>query len=215
MDLRHLKTYQDVYFLFHPIQRQGRKKSCKIVRIYSFRHFLPFYRVIIETGWVIPDAGNEITTTFINCSVLIANPILKWLGHSDFSTTANIYAHLDFQSKISSAEAMLTGLGMSWRITSSLLNNEKILTKPILSGFLLYGGELGIRTLGGFTLTAFRVLSVEHHFEENKGRTEKLREDKNTNNSSIFRLFSVKNRGVSRVRMNHANLLKNGHFGEI
>ena len=80
---------------------------------------------------------------------------------------------------------------------------------------LLYGGELGIRTLGGFTLTAFRVLSVEHHFEENKGRTEKLREDKNTNNSSIFRLFSVKNRGVSIVRMNHANLLKNGHFGEI
>ena len=98
---------------------------------------------------------------------------------------------------------------------SSIPNNEKILTKPILSGFLLYGGELGIRTLGGFTLTAFRVLSVEHHFEENKGRTEKLREDKNTNNSSIFRLFSVKNRGVSRVRMNHANLLKNGHFGEI
>ena len=78
-----------------------------------------------------------------------------------------------------------------------------------------YGGELGIRTLGGLTLTAFRVLSVEHPFEENKGRTEKLREDKNTNNSSIFRLFSVKNRGVSRVRMNHANLLKNGHFGEI
>ena len=78
-----------------------------------------------------------------------------------------------------------------------------------------YGGELGIRTLGGLTLTAFRVLSVEHHFEENKGRTEKLREDKKTNNSSIFRLFSVKNRGVSRVRMNHANLLKNGHFGEI
>lgn len=31
--------------------------------------------------------------------------------------------------------------------------------------------------------TGLRVLSVEHHFEENKGRTEKLREDKNTNNS--------------------------------
>ena len=38
--------------------------------------------------------------------------IQEWLGHSDFSTTANIYAHLDFQSKISSAEAMLTGLDM-------------------------------------------------------------------------------------------------------
>ena len=50
-------------------------------------------------------------------SLLLANnvPMKKnqeWLGHSDFSTTANIYAHLDFQSKISSAEAMLTGLDM-------------------------------------------------------------------------------------------------------
>lgn len=35
------------------------------------------------------------------------------MGHSDFSTTANIYAHLDYQSKVSSAEAMLAGLGLS------------------------------------------------------------------------------------------------------
>lgn len=51
-------------------------------------------------------------------SLLLANnvpmkKIQEWLGHSDFSTTANIYAHLDYQSKISSAEAMLTGLGVS------------------------------------------------------------------------------------------------------
>ena len=51
-------------------------------------------------------------------SLLLANnvpmkKIQEWLGHSDFSTTANIYAHLDYQSKISSAEAMLTRLGMS------------------------------------------------------------------------------------------------------
>ena len=50
-------------------------------------------------------------------SVLLANgvpmkQIQEWLGHSDFSTTANIYAHLDFQSKVSSAEAMLAGLGL-------------------------------------------------------------------------------------------------------
>ena len=38
--------------------------------------------------------------------------IQEWLGHSDFSTTANIYAHLDFNSKISSAQAMITGLKM-------------------------------------------------------------------------------------------------------
>lgn len=51
-------------------------------------------------------------------SLLLANnvpmkKIQEWLGHSDFSTTANIYAHLDYQSKKSSAEAMLTGLGVS------------------------------------------------------------------------------------------------------
>lgn len=50
-------------------------------------------------------------------SLLLANnvpmkKIQEWLGHSEFSITANIYAHLDYQSKISSAEAMLTGLDM-------------------------------------------------------------------------------------------------------
>ena len=38
--------------------------------------------------------------------------IQEWLGHSNFSTTANVYAHLDYQSKITSAEAILTGLKM-------------------------------------------------------------------------------------------------------
>lgn len=51
-------------------------------------------------------------------SMLLANgvamkQIQEWLGHSDFSTTANIYAHLDFNSKISSAQAMMAGLGMT------------------------------------------------------------------------------------------------------
>ena len=32
--------------------------------------------------------------------------VQKWLGHSDIGTTANIYAHLDFQSKVESAEKM-------------------------------------------------------------------------------------------------------------
>ena len=51
-------------------------------------------------------------------SLLLANGvslkhIQEWLGHSDFSTTANIYAHLDYQSKITSAEAILDGLKMT------------------------------------------------------------------------------------------------------
>ena len=49
-------------------------------------------------------------------SLLLANgvpmkQIQEWLGHSDFSTTANIYAHLDYASKLSSAQAMLERLG--------------------------------------------------------------------------------------------------------
>ena len=51
-------------------------------------------------------------------SLLLANDvsmkqIQEWLGHSDFSTTANIYAHLDYSSKLSSADALLGGLGLS------------------------------------------------------------------------------------------------------
>ena len=49
-------------------------------------------------------------------SLMLANgvpmkQIQDWLGHSDFSTTANIYAHLDYSTKLSSADAMLSGLG--------------------------------------------------------------------------------------------------------
>ena len=49
-------------------------------------------------------------------SFLLANgvpmkQIQEWLGHSDFSTTANIYAQLDYASKLSSAQAMMERLG--------------------------------------------------------------------------------------------------------
>ena len=36
--------------------------------------------------------------------------IQEWLGHSDFSTTANVYAHLECNSKRLSAVAMTNGL---------------------------------------------------------------------------------------------------------
>ena len=47
-----------------------------------------------------------------NCASLpLANDvpmkqIQEWLGHGDISTTANIYSHLDYRSKISSANIM-------------------------------------------------------------------------------------------------------------
>lgn len=44
-------------------------------------------------------------------TLLLANgvsmkEVQEWLGHSDYSTTANIYAHLEYSSKLSSANTM-------------------------------------------------------------------------------------------------------------
>ena len=37
--------------------------------------------------------------------------IQEWLGHSDMSTTANIYSHLDTVSKADTGAAMSNALG--------------------------------------------------------------------------------------------------------
>ena len=63
-------------------------------------------------------------------SLLLANgvpmkQIQEWLGHSDFSTTANIYAHLDYSSKLSSAEAMLNGLNIGADSSNKSLKNAE------------------------------------------------------------------------------------------
>ena len=51
-------------------------------------------------------------------SLLLSNgvsmkEIQDWLGHSDFSTTANRYTHLDTKSKLNSADKMVTGLKLN------------------------------------------------------------------------------------------------------
>ncbi|MEJ8544750.1 tyrosine-type recombinase/integrase [Brevibacillus borstelensis] len=60
-------------------------------------------------------------------SLLLANgvsmkEIQEWLSHNHFSTTAYIYAHLDYSSKISSAQVMSTSL--------KILNNKKVPALP-------------------------------------------------------------------------------------
>ena len=60
-----------------------------------------------------------------SASLLLANhvplkQIQEWLGHSDFSTTANIYSHLDAEAKKNTAAAMLRGLGFGQTEDSNL-----------------------------------------------------------------------------------------------
>ena len=55
--------------------------------------------------------------------------IQEWLGHSNFSTTANLYAHLDFDSKMESAN-----------VVASVLLTQKNCTKEQKTG------KNGVRT---------------------------------------------------------------------
>ena len=54
-------------------------------------------------------------------SLLLANAVplkqQEWLGHSDFAITANTYAHLEFNSKMASANAM------TWLDQTSMAKN--------------------------------------------------------------------------------------------
>ena len=54
-------------------------------------------------------------------SLLYANgvalkDIQEWLGHSDIGTTSNIYTHLDYSNKVSSANAILPAYPKSAQI---------------------------------------------------------------------------------------------------
>ena len=54
-------------------------------------------------------------------SLLYANgvalkDIQEWLGHSDIGTTSNIYTHLDYSNKVSSANAIMSAYPNTVRV---------------------------------------------------------------------------------------------------
>ena len=97
-------------------------------------------------------APNYITNTFANvlkrnnlrrirfhdlrhscASLLIANgvsmkQIQEWLGHSTFKTTADIYVHLEFDSKLSSANALNMGTAFGNYLPNDVQKTDKIYT---------------------------------------------------------------------------------------
>ena len=69
-----------------------RKNGLKEIRFHDTRH----------------SAGSALCQNGVNMK-----EIQEWLGHSDFSTTANIYSHLRSDTKRSTAASMMKCLGMS------------------------------------------------------------------------------------------------------
>ena len=52
-------------------------------------------------------ATSSMTLTSVYANGVALKDIQEWLGHSDISTTGNIYTHLDYSSKIDSANAIM------------------------------------------------------------------------------------------------------------
>lgn len=71
------------------------------------------------------DLRHSCASLLLACGVPLKQ-IQEWLGHSDFAITANTYAHLEFNSKLASANAM------TWIDKTSLAQLPPELTAPQL-----------------------------------------------------------------------------------
>ncbi len=74
------------------------KKNCRKIRFHDLRHSCA--SLLFSHGVSLKE-------------------IQEWLGHSNISTTANIYTHMDFNKKISSANAIIGILGKEKESTSA------------------------------------------------------------------------------------------------
>ena len=74
--------------------------------ILSILHCVSAAKITRPRGSYIFRAGDstEVMGLMLSGSTLV---IQEWLGHSDINTTSNIYTHLDFSSKVSSANAIV------------------------------------------------------------------------------------------------------------
>lgn len=75
--------------LTHQFKLVCKKHNLKDIRFHDLRHSCA--SLLLATG-------------------IHMKQIQEWLGHADFSTTANIYSHLDFSSKIESAKQIANAL---------------------------------------------------------------------------------------------------------
>lgn len=50
--------------------------------------------------------------------------VQEWLGHSDYAIIANIYSHLEYNSKVSSAQTMSEVLNSNKKSSLENVSNE-------------------------------------------------------------------------------------------
>ena len=60
--------------------------------------------------------------------------IQEWLGHANFSTTADVYSHLDYSSKIDSAQKIAGALKYDGDVE---IDTDRIDIRPVISEELL------------------------------------------------------------------------------
>ena len=91
---------------------------------YVTRHF----RMIIKKYKLRPLRFHDLRhscTSLLLASGVSMKAIQDWLGHSTFNVTANFYSHLDYQSRISSAEVIASALGGEAETEENEDNNKK------------------------------------------------------------------------------------------
>ena len=64
---------------------------------------------LFKSAWSVPTRQTALNVLVRKSSSRrFTKEIQEWLGHSHISTTSNIYTHLDFSSKVSSANAIVS-----------------------------------------------------------------------------------------------------------
>ena len=66
--------------------------------------------------------------TLLYANGVALKDIQEWLGHSDIATTSNIYTHLDYSSKVASANAIM-GIFHEKSETEGILSTSETTSK--------------------------------------------------------------------------------------
>ena len=111
-DLQRMEYTPGQCYNFHPGSHVGQGVAVGIEKITEILNesLFPEMRttVLLET---MAGKGSEVGGRFEELRAILDGVALKdiqeWLGHSDIATTSNIYTHLDYSSKVASANAIM------------------------------------------------------------------------------------------------------------